>query len=219
MEASTSTLTTCKEQHFHEAHYPCTQSQCLAQKFVVFGTALDLKGHIVEEHGGDMNSKDRRDARRVVADFAFEDAGGRYGHGRRESRDHHEREREREPPPLSRRPPSPTIPRPPGQSRRREAFGARLTVDGVPIGESASFSSQANLEANLMQTSGTDDMDPAVVEYVIISPSDLETDSSPDGTLLCFLVCSRWQRIRQQRFLLSRLPCAGIARQSQARAI
>ena len=174
---------TCKEQHFHEAHYPCTQSQCLAQKFVVFGTALDLKAHIVEEHGGDMNSKDRRDARRVVADFAFEDVGGRYGHGRR---DHHEREREREPPPLSRRPPSPTMPRPQptGQSRRREAFGARLTEDGVPTGESVGFSSQASLEANLMQTSGMDDVDPAVAEYVTNPPSDLEIDNSSGGTLL-----------------------------------
>ena len=137
----------------------------------------------MEEHGGDMTSKDRRDARRVFADFAFDDAGGRHGHGRR---DHHDREREREPPPPSRRPPSPTIPRvqSTGQSRRREAFGARLTIDGVPTGESAVFSSQANLEANIMPMPGTDDVDPAVVEYVTISPSDLESDNSSGGTLL-----------------------------------
>jgi hypothetical protein len=117
---------------------------------------------MVEEHGGAMSSKDRRDARRVVADFAFEDAGGRHGHGRRDH--HHERERESEPPP-SRPPPAPTIsrPQPTGQSRRREAFGARLTADGVPISEPGPSSSPGTLEA--ISTS-TDDTDPAVAEYV-----------------------------------------------------
>lgn len=177
---STSILMIFKEQHFHEAHHPCTQSQCLARKFVVFGSVLDLKAHMVEEHGGAMSSKDRKDARRVVADFAFEDAGGRYGHGRR---DHHEREREREPPP-SRPPPAPTIsrPQPTGQSRRREAFGARLTADGVPISESAPSSTPGTLEVNLTSTLGTDDADPAMVEYVSISFSIIGSDDHVDDT-------------------------------------
>ena len=58
---------------------------------MVFNTALDLKAHTVEDHGGDMSSRDKKDARRVQADFAFEEVGGRHGHARKD--------REREPPP------------------------------------------------------------------------------------------------------------------------
>jgi E3 ubiquitin-protein ligase ZNF598 len=41
---------------------------------VVFNTALDLKAHVVEEHGGEMSSRDKKDARRVPAEFEFERA-------------------------------------------------------------------------------------------------------------------------------------------------
>jgi hypothetical protein len=167
-----------KNQHFHEAHHPCTQSQCLARNFVVFDSVLDLKAHMVEEHGGAMSPKDRRNVRHVVADFAFEDAVGRYDHRRRD----HEREGEREPPPPS----SPTIsrPQPTGQSRVREAFGARLTVDGVPITESAPSSRPDTLAAKLTSTLGTDNAGPAVVEYVSISPSMIKSDNHVDDTRL-----------------------------------
>ena len=142
--------TTCshhyfKERHFNTAHHPCTQADCLARKFVVFDTTLDLKAHTVEEHGGDMSSRDKKDARRVQANFAFEDVGGRHGHGRRD-RDR-ERERDRDPPPpQALRPASPphqqqaqvssssatttTVPPPGSGARRREAFGGGLTQAG-----------------------------------------------------------------------------------------
>ncbi|KAF8912219.1 hypothetical protein CPB84DRAFT_1761674 [Gymnopilus junonius] len=34
------------ERHFNTAHHPCNNSECLARKFVVFNTALDLKAHM-----------------------------------------------------------------------------------------------------------------------------------------------------------------------------
>ena len=115
------------------AHFPCRRAECLARKFVVFGSAIDLKAHQVEEHGAEMSARDKRDARRVEAQFEFEEVGG--GAGRRGRRDRGDREREREPPPQ---------PQPQGQgggggggsrlqvagARRREAFGGNLTADG-----------------------------------------------------------------------------------------
>ncbi|KAF8625744.1 hypothetical protein AX17_006771 [Amanita inopinata Kibby_2008] len=147
------------ERHFNVVHYPCTQPHCLARKFVVFGSVLDLKAHMVEEHGGDMTSRSRKDARRVVADFTFEEAG-RHGHGHGHGRrDHnHEREREREPPPTPSRPPPAAGPaatavlgpsRLGGAAKRREAFGARLTVDGVPVTDSTPAT---NLSTDLRRT-------------------------------------------------------------------
>ena len=159
-----------KERHFHEAHHPCTQPQCLASKFVVFGTLLDHKAHMVEEHGGDMTSRDRKDARRVVADFTFED---RHGHGRRDFNQERERERERErEPPPSRSPPTPPTsagpPRQPhttGQNRRREAFRGKLTVDGAPTaGESSTSTGQHAVETSHPSISIGGDADSSVAE-------------------------------------------------------
>jgi hypothetical protein len=73
-----------QEQHFTQAHHPCTHPQCLAQKFVVFNTPLDLQAHVVEEHGGGMTARDKKDARRVAAEFEFEDSGLRGRSARRE---------------------------------------------------------------------------------------------------------------------------------------
>ncbi|KIY46880.1 hypothetical protein FISHEDRAFT_46411 [Fistulina hepatica ATCC 64428] len=107
------------ERHFNNTHYPCTQSECLARKFVVFNTPLDLQAHMVEEHGTSMSARDKKDARRVEATFEFEEVGlNRRGYRTRER----EREREREPPP----PPTQTPAR-----RRREGFGAALTNDST----------------------------------------------------------------------------------------
>ncbi|KAJ3018986.1 hypothetical protein HKX48_002482 [Thoreauomyces humboldtii] len=39
------------ESHFQNDHYPCYDSECLAQKFVVFNSEIDLKGHELEVHG------------------------------------------------------------------------------------------------------------------------------------------------------------------------
>ncbi|TFK91783.1 hypothetical protein K466DRAFT_294055 [Polyporus arcularius HHB13444] len=119
------------EEHFMHAHFPCRRAECLARKFVVFGSAIDLKAHQVEEHGAEMSARDKRDARRVEADFEFEDVGGG-GAGRRGRRDRgdREREREREPPPHTAGPPG-AGPRPQAAgARRREAFGGSLTAGG-----------------------------------------------------------------------------------------
>ena len=90
---------------------------------MVFNTALDLKAHTVEDHGGDMSSRDKKDARRVQADFAFEEVGG-----------HVRRDREREPPPPRQQQAqvslSTSVPPPGSGARRREAFGGGLTQAG-----------------------------------------------------------------------------------------
>ncbi|EMD38121.1 hypothetical protein CERSUDRAFT_82356 [Gelatoporia subvermispora B] len=114
------------EQHFMHAHHPCTQSQCLARKFVVFGSPIDLKAHMVEEHGAEMSSRDKKDVRRVQAEFEFEEVGGGHRRGRRDRGD---RERDRDPPPHVAAPPGPSRAATAG-SRRREAFGGNLTAEG-----------------------------------------------------------------------------------------
>ncbi|KZT09676.1 uncharacterized protein LAESUDRAFT_646679 [Laetiporus sulphureus 93-53] len=128
------------EQHFIHAHHRCTHPQCLAQKFVVFGSALDLKAHMVEEHGAQMSSRDRKDARHIEVDFEFEEAGMGNRWGRRDRRD---REREREPPPSAPTPPGPSRPNGAG-GRRREAFGGNLTTDEGSSGAVANLSLQAS---------------------------------------------------------------------------
>ncbi|KAI6138107.1 hypothetical protein BKA82DRAFT_4250547 [Pisolithus tinctorius] len=117
----------CLEQHFTQAHFACPSPMCQAQKFVVFGSALDLKAHQVEVHDAEMSSRDRRDIRRVQAEFAFEDIRGERGNRAT-------RERDREPPPESNQ----SSPRALGG--RRGAFGGRLTggsaaesTGGVPF--------------------------------------------------------------------------------------
>ncbi|KAF8175993.1 hypothetical protein BJ912DRAFT_1146929 [Pholiota molesta] len=142
------------ERHFNTVHQPCTHPECLAQKFVVFNTPLDLKAHIVEVHGGDMSSRDKRDARRIQADFVFEEVGygGRHGRGGRDrDRDRdRDRERTREPPPHQPAPPpqqqqaqqpstaaAASRPTPPPGGRRREGFGGALTTDSGPAAASS----------------------------------------------------------------------------------
>ncbi|KAI9217862.1 hypothetical protein BC828DRAFT_240061 [Blastocladiella britannica] len=38
------------EDHFQDEHFPCDQPECLADKFVVFASDIDLKAHISERH-------------------------------------------------------------------------------------------------------------------------------------------------------------------------
>ena len=163
-----------KERHFYSAHHPCAHADCLARKFVVFNTALDLKAHTVDDHGGDMSSRDKKDARRVRADFAFEDMGGRHGHGHgRRDRDRErdrERERERDPPPPQAPPPprqqqaqvllssaATTAPPPGSGARRREAFGGGLTQAGEIENTSRGISRPSTPQA-------TAEVDQAVIE-------------------------------------------------------
>jgi hypothetical protein len=87
-------------------HFPCKQHTCIDQKFVVFHTEMDLRGHMVEVHGAEMSSRNRRDLRRVETDFEYE--GRRRGGGNRD----------RDPPPQ----------RQPPNVRRRE-LGTGLTAD------------------------------------------------------------------------------------------
>jgi len=94
-------------------HHPCRQRACLEQKFVVFGTDMDLKGHMVEVHRAEMSSRDRRDVRRLETDFEYEDHGGHRRRGVGVNRD-----RDRDPPPQ----------RQPPNVRRRE-LGTGLTAD------------------------------------------------------------------------------------------
>ena len=139
-----------QEQHFQQAHFPCTYASCQAQKFVVFGSALDLKAHMVEVHGSDMSAKDMKDARRIQAEFEFEEvsAGGRRGR-----RDRGDREREREPPPHA----GPSRANAAG-ARRREAFGGNLTSEAAPATNGG-----ANRVPSRRQ-SPSPDMDPVVAE-------------------------------------------------------
>ncbi|KAH0826958.1 hypothetical protein J3R83DRAFT_4616 [Lanmaoa asiatica] len=81
------------ELHFSQAHFACMNTVCQAQKFVVFNSELDLKAHQVEVHGADMSSRDKRDARRVQAEFEFDDIGGSSRRGRRDRGDRERRAR------------------------------------------------------------------------------------------------------------------------------
>ncbi|KAJ7279657.1 hypothetical protein C8J57DRAFT_136041 [Mycena rebaudengoi] len=121
------------EAHFNNAHHPCPHSPCPSRKFVVFGSALDLQAHVVEEHGGEMGKGGRRDARRVEAGWDEVRSGQGHGHGRgrgREREPDRDRDRDREPPPHQQAAPQPQRPNGGGGGRRREGFGASLTVEG-----------------------------------------------------------------------------------------
>ena len=157
-----------KERHFNNTHHPCTQVTCQARKFVVFDTALDLKVHMVEEHGGEMSSRDKKDARRVQADFAFEDLGARHGHGhgRRDRDRDRDVERDRDPPPAQVPPrqqqassssAATTVPPPRSGTRRREAFGGTLTPAGEAENNNRGISRPSTPQ-------GATEVDQAVIE-------------------------------------------------------
>ena len=82
---------------------------------------------MVEGHGADMSSKDRKDARRIQTNFTFDGAGGGGQHFRRE----------REPPPQQpqqqQAQSTSNTPGRPSTSRRRDAFGATLTGPGITL--------------------------------------------------------------------------------------
>lgn len=112
---------------------------------------------MVEEHGGDMSARDKKDARRIQADFEFEEVGTG---GRRGRRDRGDREREREPPPHD--PPRANA----AGARRRDAFGGNLTtVSSTPATPNAGPSRN---QSRRQSPSPTADMDPAVAEYVYL---------------------------------------------------
>ncbi|KIK00343.1 hypothetical protein K443DRAFT_612765 [Laccaria amethystina LaAM-08-1] len=177
------------ERHFNSIHHPCTQNECQAQKFVVFNSPLDLRAHMVEVHGGDMSSRDKKDARRVPAEFAFEEVGHGGRHGRRDRE--REREREHEPPPQSHRQQLQTAPppqavasvtRPPGSvSRRREAFGGALTTEGSSIPQATSNNNTPGA-SRPSSPPHAGDTDPAVLERHALFLTRLESVASNPAT-------------------------------------
>ncbi|KAG0707853.1 hypothetical protein DFH29DRAFT_600998 [Suillus ampliporus] len=141
------------EQHFDQAHFACSKPACQAQKFVVFGSAIDLKAHQVEVHGAEMTSRDKKNTQRVQAEFEFGDSGG----GRRGRRDwDRDREREHEPPPSA---------QPRAVARRREAFGGHLTASSpAPNGAQTPQSSGPSRRASPSPQHGGEDLDPVVAQ-------------------------------------------------------
>ena len=111
---------------------------------------MDLKAHTEEEHGAEMSSRDKKDARRVEADFEFEQSAA----SRRRREGGHNRDRDREPPPSA---PTPQDTRQPANLRRRD-FGANLTSDGPQTSEAVP-TAQARTNSPLPS-----DVDPLVAE-------------------------------------------------------
>ncbi|KAG2052778.1 hypothetical protein BDR06DRAFT_982964 [Suillus hirtellus] len=140
------------EQHFNQGHFACLKPACQAQKFVVFGSAIDLKAHQVEVHGAEMTSSDKKNTQRVEAEFEFGDAGG----GRRGRRDR-ERDREHEPPPAA---------QPRAVARRREAFGGHLTTTSSPApnGVQTPQSAGPSRRASPSPQRNGEDVDPVVAQ-------------------------------------------------------
>lgn len=117
-----------QERHFHDAHYQCTKPECLAEKFVVFGSEMDFKAHMLERHGAQMSAKDVKDARRIAVQFDSIDVdrgrgvSGSRGRGRGRGGSY------RDAPPHVAEPPQNM-----SRGSRREGFGAALTTgDNAP---------------------------------------------------------------------------------------
>lgn len=150
------------EKHFTSSHFPCTHTDCVVQKFVVFASAIDLKAHMVEKHGESMSSKDLKDARRVDASFAFEEIGRGRGRGNardREREAEHERERERER--ERNRAEAQTSANSSAQARRRQAFSGALSI-GNESGSGAATPTRQPSNAALF--ADREDVDPLTRE-------------------------------------------------------
>ncbi|KAF3912194.1 hypothetical protein ABW21_db0208290 [Orbilia brochopaga] len=99
------------EAHFISEHYRCTDPECLEKKFIVFGSEMDLKAHLIEEHPGSLSKGALKDMRRVDM-AAFPDAhahgsgSSNRGRGGRAQRDNRRDTQAPEPPP----PPAPPVP-------------------------------------------------------------------------------------------------------------
>lgn len=111
---------------------------------------------MVEEHGAVMSTRDKKDARKVAAEFQFE--GVAFGRSRR---DGPPRERDREPPPGT----PPRILSGPSNSRRA-AFGANLT-DGASPTPPTHPSPPIHPSPSGTSTLYATDVDPAVAEYAL----------------------------------------------------
>ncbi|KAF8337638.1 uncharacterized protein EI90DRAFT_3152271, partial [Cantharellus anzutake] len=56
-------------QHFRSDHFPCPHSDCLAQKFIVFPSQLDLQIHQIQQHGDEMSTRQKKDKLRIGSVF------------------------------------------------------------------------------------------------------------------------------------------------------
>ncbi|THH20876.1 hypothetical protein EW146_g533 [Bondarzewia mesenterica] len=116
---------------------------------------------MVEEHGADMSSRDKKAASRVHAGFEFQEVNGARRRGARE----------REPPPG----PQP----PPGTSRtnnsRRDRFGGHLTVEGDVNG---SANNSAGPSRRQSPSPPPADMDSATAERYVLLLSRLRVVAS-----------------------------------------
>ncbi|TFL07380.1 hypothetical protein BDV98DRAFT_578801 [Pterulicium gracile] len=117
------------EKHFNKSHFACQHATCLTQKFVVFNTALDLQGHMMDAHRGEMSAKDLRDAQRIHVDFeeSFVPGSGRRGGGRQRGGAPEPSIRQQAQPP----PPSAQPARVESGGRRRVIFGSSLTSENT----------------------------------------------------------------------------------------
>lgn len=116
---------------------------------------------MVEEHEGGMSSRDKKNARRINAEFEFVGMGDR--HGRRD-RNYWEREQEQPPRRQAEHPPTsaPVVIPPPGPGGRRDGYRAALTVGG---GKDLSPGSNTPQETRTLSPP-RGDLNPAVAEYV-----------------------------------------------------
>ncbi|KAJ3727590.1 hypothetical protein C8R42DRAFT_717035 [Lentinula raphanica] len=142
------------EYHFSSAHFACSHSVCMQRKFVVFGSALDLQAHMVEEHGA---------SRKVVG---IEFAGVRDITSNTNSGRSNREPLSREQPPLL-PPPAP----PQNQTRRRQAFGGALTngdTEGAATTASRPVTGNANAQSGssrrVSPAPGDASVDPAVAD-------------------------------------------------------
>ena len=130
------------EEHFRKDHFLCTDKECLEKKFVVFGSAMDLKAHQLEVHPNDLSKDAKRDARRVdISEFA-------YGHAQNEARGGRRggRTRGRGRDPNVEAPISVSI-----QPRRRDevAFQRQLAIQSAQSVTTRNFAGQLTVEPDL----------------------------------------------------------------------
>ncbi|GEM11881.1 zinc finger protein [Rhodotorula toruloides] len=135
------------EQHFKADHFLCPHPDCLAQKFVVFESELDLQAHALEVHGvGTFDQKARKEARRIETHFVYStgESSARNDGGRRRAGPggrapaasfvEPTRDDVRGTPPgtVERRIPGLGAPVASGSGSRASRFGGQLTAEASP---------------------------------------------------------------------------------------
>lgn len=156
------------ERHFAKDHLPCLDPECQAEKFVVFGSEMDLKAHQLSRHAGDLSKDVRRDARVVdMAAFDYRDPyqpsrGGRRGPGGRGQ------DPNAEPLPLSSAQPL---------SRAQQAYQRTMAIQSAQSVSTRTFGGQ--LTQPTRPTSTSTPQPPASPQPQPPSLNNLTLDSSP----------------------------------------